>query len=607
MSAPRGSDEPAALPAALASLVEGVVKRTKLWRRERADVRRELVTHFADGLESGASASELQESFGDPKSAAKLIRRSKKRNRPLWWRATAGTIKAGAKAAGAVLALLFVGYAVMFVLYNTGKPNVTRNYVAEMRAEVDAIPMEDRAWPVYLRAIRLLDGEAWARADHEWVVAPTRDEAAAWLNAHAEGIATVRAAAAKPALGYKFSHRVDPELEMANGRSVEEEPIADDDPLNGVVVGVLLPYLRELKQMAQTLWIDARVAISGGDGDRFVSDVDAILGIADQVRAGGFLIGDLVSISLVSLASRTIDEALVESASALDDDALRRVAHRLNAYPSDGGPIIRLSGERTFFEDFLQRVYTDDSKGGGLPTAEGWRLASQLSSDPALPQPTIGERMLGPVTVLTFADRRAMREEYERLINLALAEHATPMWERGASRIDAELAAMRADPLKRMRFQIVHSMAPSLGAALQQADKLAARRSATNGAIAAELFRRRSGAWPDSWDDLAPDLIPAAPIDPFTGRPMGLRIVDDVPRIYSVGQDLDDDAGAWVFDDDGEVVNHRAGDWLPREEVERLRAESSHEMFDGDWVLFPPPPREPIAAPIEAEALPSSQ
>lgn len=590
MTAPRGTDQPAALPAELTSLVEGVVARTKLWRRERAEVRRELVAHFADGLESGASASELRESFGDPRAAAKLIRRSKKRNRPLWWRATAGTIKAGAKAGGAVLALLFVAYAVMFVLYNTGKPNVTRNYVAEMRAEVEAIPEEDRAWPVYLRAIRLLDGEAWARADHDWLVAPTRDEAAAWLDEHAEGIAMVRDAAAKPALGYRFSHRVDPELEMAYGRSVEAEPIADDDPLNGVIVGVLLPYLRELKQMAQTLWIDARVAIEAGDGDRFVSDVDAVLGMADQVRAGGFLIGDLVSISLVSLAARTIDEALVASASTLDDEALRRLAHRLNAYPSDGGPIIRVSGERTFFEDFLQRVYTDDGKGGGVPTAEGWRLVSQLSSEPAMPQPTIGERIFGPVTLLTFADRRAMREEYNRLIDLALAEHATPMWNRGASRVDAELAAMTADPLKKMRFQIVYSMAPSLGAALQQADMLAARRAATSAAIAAELFRRRSGAWPASWDDLAPDLMPATPIDPFTGRPMGLRIVDGLPRIYSVGQDLDDDAGAWVFDDDGEVVNHRAGDWLPREEVERLKTDSPRELFDGDWILFPPPP-----------------
>src|SRR5436853_3243847 len=73
------------LPMPAKDLISRVVKCTRLWLSEKVDVADELIAHFADGIESGASAESLIEKFGDERQAAKLIRRAKKRNRPLPW------------------------------------------------------------------------------------------------------------------------------------------------------------------------------------------------------------------------------------------------------------------------------------------------------------------------------------------------------------------------------------------------------------------------------------------------------------------------------------------------------------------------------------------
>ena len=73
------------IPEPAQTLIRHLVRKTRLWRREQHEVASELITHFAGGLDAGQSIDELRSSFGDPKASAKLIRRAKKRNRPLLW------------------------------------------------------------------------------------------------------------------------------------------------------------------------------------------------------------------------------------------------------------------------------------------------------------------------------------------------------------------------------------------------------------------------------------------------------------------------------------------------------------------------------------------
>jgi hypothetical protein len=56
-------------------------------------------------------------------------------------------------------------------------------------------------------------------------------------------------------------------------------------------------------------------------------------------------------------------------------------------------------------------------------------------------------------------------------------------------------------------------------------------------ALACERFRLAHGRWPDRLDEIAREILPEVPLDPFTGEPMQyLRLTDGV-AVYTVGDD----------------------------------------------------------------------
>jgi hypothetical protein len=92
------------LPSPLDELVRRAAGGRDLTRRERADVTRELESHFEAGLEAGVHCERLAAEFGDAALAARLIARAKPRNRPLAQRLL--TVAAQAAAILAVVSYL---------------------------------------------------------------------------------------------------------------------------------------------------------------------------------------------------------------------------------------------------------------------------------------------------------------------------------------------------------------------------------------------------------------------------------------------------------------------------------------------------------------------
>ncbi|HEV7222560.1 MAG TPA: hypothetical protein VGN42_07655, partial [Pirellulales bacterium] len=137
------------LPAPLRALLDRVLRRARLWPSERRDVARELTDHFSDGLAAGRSAEQLVVGFGNPRQAARLIRRAKLRSRPLAWRMLRHAIQGLEALTGAMLLL----YAFLSVRYVTGRPTISHRYLADVNRQQQAIPSDDRAWPLYREAL----------------------------------------------------------------------------------------------------------------------------------------------------------------------------------------------------------------------------------------------------------------------------------------------------------------------------------------------------------------------------------------------------------------------------------------------------------------------
>lgn len=567
------------LPEPLAGLVRTTVRRTRLWRLEKVDVARELTTHFQDGVEAGTAADDLVRSFGDPRQPARLIRRAKIRNRPAAWRATRVVVRSLLACFG----LLFVVYIGLTIRLHTGSPKLSRNYLAELNAPALAVPEEDRAWPLYREAFLKTDlvpkYERLNPHDENW------PELVAYAERHAEAIQLYHAAARKPHLGRVHGVVNDLEPDGAKGNSatsVEENPM---------FIKVLLPELSHFRKAAKLLTIDAQVAAAASDAARACQDVETICGIVEHVSETPFVISDLVSLAIISLNVDTINVILLDQPSLFSDQQLARLSHRLGGI-GGGGPLrVSFAAERWFFEDMIQRLYTNDGQGNGHLTAESPEMLASLygCEDPsfgALIGGSGGSLLGRPLLGALVAGRREMLRRYDELMSATEAEALVPMWQRAGSAVDLEIDRLcnRASALEKLRYLPVAIVMPALSRASMLAERATQERDAALVVLACELYRRHNSDWPASLGDLTPRYLPAVPVDRFDGQPLRYRLVDGQPVIYSIGADCDDDGGR-VPDTEGGRWRVREWHYVPYRE-EPL---NDDQIPDGDWVLWPSP------------------
>ncbi len=143
------------LPVRTADLIRQVIKKMHYRKEVLSEVMAELTAHFEDELKDCQTdegiqqkARQLVDDFGDTKLLAILLRRAKKRCRPLWRTVVARTFQA----VGALI-LFFIVYAVWF---STGKPTLSVDYLALLnQMNRPEVRNEDNAWPHYEKAIEL--------------------------------------------------------------------------------------------------------------------------------------------------------------------------------------------------------------------------------------------------------------------------------------------------------------------------------------------------------------------------------------------------------------------------------------------------------------------
>ena len=558
----------AGLPADVAGLVTRVVRRTRLWRLERAAVADELVAHFADAVAAGAT--DAVAAFGDERTAAKLIGRAKRRNRsPIghawtWaWRATAG------------LVVVYVGLLLAAVF---GRPRVAVDYVAQLAAPARAVPESDRAWPLWREAIlacEVFDSGSYGAPD---VIEPSFGgptdpvKQAAWLAAHADGLATARRAAAKPALGFVIgpggTAAVDPMFHNV-------PPEAPGEP----TVDVLLPHLNSLRAMAEILAVDLSRAADAGDGTRVEADAVAMHGLAAQLRrSDAFLVTQLVGLGVDVMAVDRLGAVVADRPAVLPEAALGRLAHTF-AGPEVAADLLDLSGDRAMFADAVQRMYTDDGHGDGRMTWAGLKLLPWLC---AVSGPQNGGHAGDEAFAVPFvaASRATVTATYDRLIAESRANLARPRrladWTGPAA---AAAKAWTASPVDRVRFAALAPFAIAFAHEHNSAERYLGSRDGLLVGLALEASHRRHGTYPATLGDLVPELLPAVPADRITGGPVRYRVVNGKPVVYSVGADRTDDGGRRPVD----RVGHHTRDPASWDAVPPATPPA-------DWVLFPPAP-----------------
>jgi hypothetical protein len=579
------------LPGPQLETIAKVVKRSRLWRSEKLAVVDELIAHFYDANE--AEANDPVASFGDPFTAAKLIRRSKKRNRSLVWQ----SIK-WVRRGFAVVIMLYVALAIRFFW---GEPSVNTDYLAKLNASILATPEADRAWPLYREAMLALGmgykpGEDWSLrrvifnesgefikpGDPGW---PGVVEA---MQEHAAAIALLREASAKPAMGLPFSHETRPQdAELFPPDPAYAEPSATPQSIDATLIGVLLPALVHFRNVAKVLIEDGYVAIESEDMDRAVSNMIAMVHLADHTAEQPLLINGLVSISINQLAISHAGQWLRLRPQLFSDQQLAKLAHAFaNA---KGARYIDYAGERAMMYDLVQRMYTDDGQGDGRMTDEGMRMLESISKTGLMEDGNFDDSAMmgleplarlsaGPATMLVSASRRELIERYDRWMDQAERELHRPMWQPIENSVDEQIEASAMDFGERLKYPLIHVLMPAVGALRKTTGRYDGQRQGLLVAIALELYRRDHGDYPDasaSLSVLTPRYLPEVPLDPASGQPLHWMLRDGQPIVYGFGTDGDDDGGTPASAIDPGVEDRHIFD--PPDDT----------PVDGDWIVYP--------------------
>jgi len=604
------------LPPSLQNFVDDVVSRTRLWRSERRTVARELAAHFEDGLRAGRTSDQLIESFGDPAQAALLIRRAKKRLRPLPWQAL-HRAKQGI--------LLLIGFIVFFYVVAAARfflssPTVSHDYLADLNAPLRAIAESDRAWPIYREALLAMEllpqqqsaADALRPGDEGW------DGVLAWLERNEAFIARVREASMMPALGYIPSTAHHPEdmplwnrtvAEAGTARSAVDQPQEPvrDNLLADSMMAVLLPHLAHFRRVSGILVTDAFRAAEEGDGEIMAADLRAAFAMSEQLREVPYLINELVAIAILWRSFDALGELLTDRPELFSDEDLVALAHQLATMGGDGSFRLQFHGERLYFHDLVQRTYTDGGLGGGHVTPEGIRALSMFTQrggeiDSFTDYGDAGMIAVGPFYSVLAASRDDILARWERLMDLTEAEAALPLWQRGASRVQEELERIAGSPIDSIRYRMLTSLIPAVSHVNTSAELTTQARDGLLVAIALRLHERRHGRFPASLAELWPGLLPEIPRDRFDGAALRYFVRDGVAVIYSVGTDRDDDGGVLIPYPESEgqrwsLLDQQSRMWLSSKDLERrsaiapgpsrdIREIMNGAVPDADWVLW---------------------
>jgi hypothetical protein len=592
----------AAFAEPLTDLIYRVARRTRLWRVERVDVARELVEHFRDGLAAGRTPEQLVESFGDERQAARLIRRAKLRGRPLFWRVWRRAVQGLA-----TIAALVVGcYLFLAIRLFAHHPTIAHNYGLDLIAPTQGVAEADRAWPFYREALLHLTPEP-SIADTSNAPPGDVDEAEPlpnlplvplniaeerpgskhwgkverWLDENQLAIKMAREGAARPRFGFVYGDLAD----RAWLESEKIEPEAIDPTRNEQIIAFMLPQQQRVRHLGDLLEADARRALAAGDREAFLSDVDSLVKMANQLEGDlAFLVVDLISYLAYERAVVLIDEALAGHAEVLRDEDFAHLAHIIAGY-AGGGPIIpRLAGERADFHDFVQRIYSDDGRGGGSLTYQGLKLLEHFWRTEGQPtrEQILVTSLWAPVAG-GILPRREMLERGDAIYDRAEAEFQRPLWQWDSDDYEQQLRLLFLNPIDRIRYAPLLILMHPIKSCYARAQLLMLERDATLVALALTLFHRRHGTWPERLDELVPDLLPIIPADRFTGEPIRYRVVGERPVVYSVGPDKEDNGGQ-----PPDVPEHERAP-LYRSAIRPGDLPGTRDIrFGWDWILWAP-------------------
>jgi hypothetical protein len=319
--------------------------------------------------------------------------------------------------------------------------------------------------------------------------------------------------------------------ELAIGPAIIDTPLADTQAAR-------IP--------ARLLAADAMMRAHDGDIDGALDSCRALLSVGRSIGDEPFIISHLVRIAIGGVAMQTVRRVLGQSEAS--DEALGRLEVLLLDEVQEPILLYALCGERAGLDEMIRRV-----RSGELP------ISALSEAGPPL-DPNRPRDMIAPWGRLMFDSHRATGLEW---MNQAIAIARRPiaeqprLWKTWETEIDRVRLSRFGFMTATLPILMVPSMTSFHGAYMRYQSELGTSAIL----LAAERHRRRTGAWPVAVEEIGHELLPHAPVDPFSGSPFRMAHRDGQFFVYSIGPDRRDGQGVydvrrWMNGGPDDVGNH---------------------------------------------------
>ncbi len=301
----------------------------------------------------------------------------------------------------------------------------------------------------------------------------------------------------------------------------EREPVYKADLSAGYATE--LYHLRQLRQMAALLNMNAAVQARQGDTEEAINDYLAIISLGETLLDEPILLSQLVRISMLGMAYEGIGTVL-QPGKLSPEQARRIVRETAGAYHREAYANA-LAGETAFGLDAI-----DDAAGnrdlpfalGGFDSPAGDVLAGYLVQTP------VGSAFLN-----------SDRQQYAKFMNRIVRAAEQPYYE-----VQSELETIETE-IDDLSFLSLYTrnLVPGLVRAQEAQARAEAMIHLMRIGLSLELYYGGNGVYPDTLDALAAELGGEVPVDPFTGQPYVYVAEENAFLLYSLGRNQQDDGG----------------------------------------------------------------
>jgi hypothetical protein len=324
-----------------------------------------------------------------------------------------------------------------------------------------------------------------------------------------------------------------PQISAVRGciEGVDGFPLEPEEPACWVVV----PHVGPLRSGAQALAARGMVRAETGDAGAAAEDLAAALELADSIGEEPVLIEHHVMAAMDAIAVDATEQTL--SLTTLDPGTLGHLRALLGRPPPSPAAAL-LTGRALAFSTFptlkasdFRDVVRELPAGAGARLAVPGRRAEEALLFDDLTEESLEACLPDP------GERRSAAERLDGRFSAAVARKPTYLMAAWLAGYDAA----------HLRATVEHEACLRVAAT----------------ALAVEQWRAGQGAWPESLEQLVPELLPEVPEDPYADGKLLCRRTDDGVVVYSAGPDGRDDGGLRRKDVTGSGERSDAGWDLP--------------------------------------------